>query len=79
MIGKHYTLQYHLYTVALHRYLKLRLAGYDYEKDFGGVRYLFLRGLEPARPEFGVFSDFPARALIEELEDELLERIEIES
>ncbi|MFT6123161.1 MAG: exodeoxyribonuclease V beta subunit [Oleiphilaceae bacterium] len=41
-----YDVQYILYTLATHRYLKHRLGeGYDYERDFGGVYYLFLRGL----------------------------------
>jgi exodeoxyribonuclease V beta subunit len=62
-----YALQYLLYTIALHRHLQLRLPNYDYERHFGGVRYLFLRGIDPARPHFGVFSARPARALIERL------------
>jgi len=40
-----YHLQYHLYTLALHRFLKSRLPGYDYAKDFGGAYYLFVRGM----------------------------------
>lgn len=47
MQSSHYILQYHLYTLALDRYLKLRLPDYDYERHFGGVYYLFLRGLGP--------------------------------
>ena len=67
MAAKSYSLQYHLYTVALHQYLALRLPDYDYEKHFGGVFYLFLRGIDPARPEFGVFRDRPAVELVEKL------------
>ncbi|HTE87331.1 MAG TPA: 3'-5' exonuclease, partial [Terriglobales bacterium] len=52
---RHYYFQYQLYTVALDRYLRLRLPGYEYEKHFGGVYYLFLRGIDPARPEFGIY------------------------
>ena len=37
-----YFLQYHLYLVALHRYLAWRLPDYDYDRDVGGVYYLFL-------------------------------------
>lgn len=63
-----YPLQYLLYTVALHRYLGLRLPGYDYDRHFGGVIYLFLRGISPERGEScGVFRDRPSRELIEEL------------
>ncbi len=46
MNENHYTLQYLLYTVALCRHLKLRQPGFDYEKDFGGVYYVFLRGVD---------------------------------
>jgi len=67
MARQFYTLQYHLYTVALHRYLQMRLPGYEYERHFGGVRYLFLRGLDPARPELGVFGDRPAAAWVTKL------------
>ena len=62
-----YTLQYHLYVVALHRYLSLRVPDYDYARHFGGVRYVFLRGLDPVRPELGVFGDRPDAALVESL------------
>jgi exodeoxyribonuclease V beta subunit len=68
MARHHYFLQYHLYTVAVHRYLSLRLDGYDYERDFGGVYYLFLRGMAPSHPfGCGVFRDVPPRALIDDL------------
>ena len=61
MAAAHYDLQYHLYAVALHRHLAARLAGaYRYRDHFGGVFYLFLRGLDPARgPTHGVFFDRP--------------------
>ena len=62
-----YTLQYHLYVVALHRYLTLRVPDYNYARHFGGVRYVFLRGLDPVRPELGVFGDRPDAALVESL------------
>ncbi|MES5813642.1 exodeoxyribonuclease V subunit beta [Pseudoxanthomonas sp. Soil82] len=45
-----YPLQALVYTVALHRWLRFRLgAKYDYARDFGGVRYLFCRGIDAAR------------------------------
>ncbi|MGV8961629.1 MAG: UvrD-helicase domain-containing protein [Stenotrophomonas sp.] len=41
-----YDLQALIYTVALHRWLRFRLGeAYDYARDFGGIRYLFCRGL----------------------------------
>jgi exodeoxyribonuclease V beta subunit len=54
MTRRFYTLQLSIYSVALHRFLRARKPGYEYEKHFGGAYYLFLRGIEPARPEFGV-------------------------
>ena len=41
-----YDVQYILYTLALHRMLKKRKKDYSYEKDIGGVLYLYLRGLK---------------------------------
>ena len=41
-----YDVQYLLYTLATHRFLTHRFGdAYDYQRDFGGVYYLFLRGL----------------------------------
>jgi exodeoxyribonuclease V beta subunit len=51
MRQQQYFVQYHFYTVALHKYLSLRVPNYNYEKHFGGVIYLFLRGLDPLRPQ----------------------------
>jgi exodeoxyribonuclease V beta subunit len=41
-----YDLQYAIYTLALHRQLRARLPGYDYERHIGGVLYLYLRGVD---------------------------------
>ncbi|WP_373500855.1 PD-(D/E)XK nuclease family protein, partial [Desulfococcus sp.] len=69
MADSFYILQYHLYALALHRYLKHRLPGYDYDAHFGGVRYLFLRGIDPEKdPSFGMFKDRPRAAVIRSLE-----------
>jgi exodeoxyribonuclease V beta subunit len=73
MTRKLYTLQYLLYTVALNRYLSMRVADYDYSTRFGGVIYVFLRGLKPeAGGECGVFRDIPPAAMIGELTDLLI-------
>jgi len=44
---KAYTLQYLIYTLALHKHLKTRLSNYTYETHFGGAFYLYLRGMHP--------------------------------
>jgi DNA helicase/exodeoxyribonuclease V, beta subunit (EC 3.1.11.5) len=59
-----YDLQYQLYTLALHRYLRHRIADYDYERHFGGVIYLFLRGVDREYPRQGIFSTRPDGELI---------------
>lgn len=63
-----YQLQYLIYTVALHRHLKRTLPGYNYEKHFGGVYYLFVRGVRPGAGNNGVWFDKPDLALIEKLD-----------
>jgi exodeoxyribonuclease V beta subunit len=72
MDERFYPLQYHFYTLALHRFLALRLPGYDYERHFGGVFYLFVRGIDPARPEFGVFRHRPSASVVEKLSARLI-------
>ncbi|HXW80316.1 MAG TPA: PD-(D/E)XK nuclease family protein, partial [Acidimicrobiales bacterium] len=75
MRRSHYPLQAVLYLVALHRYLRWRLPGYDPNVHLGGVLYLFLRGMAcPGAPPVdgqpcGVFSWRPAPALVTELSD----------
>ena len=73
MKAEFYFLQYHLYTLAFHRYLNFKQPGYDYEKDFGGVLYLFIRGINPQNaPEYGVFYDCPNPELVHMLGDCLM-------
>ncbi len=63
-----YPLQYLLYTVALNRYLSLRVKNYSYGKQFGGVIYVFLRGVGRDQGEGnGFFRDLPPVELIEAL------------
>lgn len=64
-----YGLQYWLYSVVLHRYLENRLPNYDIEKHFGGVRYLFVRGMQPDLPLSGVYETKPESAKIVALAD----------
>lgn len=71
MCEHNYGLQYYLYSVVLHHYLQQRLPGYDYDLHFGGVRYLFLRGMDAAEPMQGVFVDKPGLELIEAISDVL--------
>jgi exodeoxyribonuclease V beta subunit len=68
MGANYYTLQYHIYTLALHQYLRLQKPDYRYEDDFGGVFYIFIRGVDDTRgPEHGIFYDRPDPDLIHAL------------
>ena len=67
MLHSHYDWQYLIYTLALHRYLQSVVPHYDYARDFGGVFYLFLRGIN-GEPQSGVFYDRPSVELITELD-----------
>ncbi|WP_054543630.1 exodeoxyribonuclease V subunit beta [Aeromonas dhakensis] len=64
MAEHRYDLQYQLYSLALHRLLSLRLPGYDFDQHFGGVFYLFLRGM----PQGGIFHTRPSRELVQGLD-----------
>lgn len=75
MMASHYPLQALLYSVALHRFLDMRLRGYDPDRHLGGIAYLFVRGMNgPATPTvddhpLGVFSWRPPVALVASLSD----------
>jgi exodeoxyribonuclease V beta subunit len=74
MAEHHYVLQYHLYTVALHRHLATRLRDYEYDLHMGGAYYLFLRGMAPNNAlGCGIYRDRPTRDLIEALSELLSE------
>jgi exodeoxyribonuclease V beta subunit len=63
-----YFLQYHLYALALDRHLRLRVPDYSYDRCFGGIYYLFVRGMSPEHPGgTGVFFDRPSHALLQDL------------
>jgi exodeoxyribonuclease V beta subunit len=75
MVTGDYLLQAHLYTVALHRYLRARLGeAYDYDTHVGGWTYLFLRGMtgdDVARTDglpHGIATGRPRRELVEDLD-----------
>ena len=72
-----YPLQYLLYTVAFSRYLHLRVDGYDYDRHFGGVYYIFLRGVDAeGGSQSGIFFDRPPRGVIEDLTEALIQQDE---
>jgi exodeoxyribonuclease V beta subunit len=73
MAESFYFLQYHIYTVALNKFLQLRMPDYKYETHFGGVYYLFLRGMDPTRGhDYGIYYDRPEERLVEDLTETLI-------
>jgi len=67
VLHKRYDVQYVLYTLALHRLLKVRLPGYDYNQHMGGAVYVFLRGIHAEGA--GLHLHRPPQSLIEALDD----------
>ena len=70
MQSSEYDLQALIYTVALHRWLRFRLGShYTQERDLGGIRYLFCRGLEAGRADApGVHAQRFDPALVEAMD-----------
>ena len=67
-----YHLQHLLYSLALDRYLAQCVPDYDYEKHFGGVFYLFVRGVRPdwktaSGEPYGVYFHRAKASIIEAL------------
>ena len=73
MAEGYYILQYHLYTLALDRYLRLRVPNYEYDRHFGAVFYVFLRGVDPEQgSEFGIYRARPGGEWIDEMAKKLI-------
>jgi len=67
--ARRYDLQYLIYSVALHRYLRLRMGErYDPGRHFGGVQYLFLRGMNGRDASTGVHMDLVDRDQLDLIE-----------
>jgi exodeoxyribonuclease V beta subunit len=73
MLEHGYHLQYLLYALAVDRYLRHRVPGYRHDTHFGGVHYLFVRGVRPGwinadGTPAGVFSHYPTAATLARLD-----------
>lgn len=65
-----YDVQILFYSLALYRFLKCTLHDFSYEKDFGGVMYLYLRGMNSNNTVSpGQFYVRPSEELIKRLSD----------
>ncbi len=45
MCKNRYDIQYQIYCLALHKFLKMKYKNYSYKNNFGGIYYIFLRGI----------------------------------
>ena len=68
MQAHNYGLQYWLYSLVVHRFLGNWFEDYRYDLHFGGVMYLFVRGMNPDKPGSGVFFDRPNQNSLMELD-----------
>ncbi|WNC70207.1 exodeoxyribonuclease V subunit beta [Thalassotalea nanhaiensis] len=69
VIKNFYDLQFLIYSLALHRYLKRRVPNYSIETHFGGVYYLYLRGMSADNNDFcGVFFNSLTAELLQKLD-----------
>lgn len=67
MKGSNYNLQYMIYTIAAKRWLESRIKNFDYNKQFGGIIYVFLRGVREGL-ETGIYTAKPKLEKIESME-----------
>jgi len=69
MSSEYYILQYCLYTLAFKRYMQARWPDFRFETDFGGVIYVFIRGIDAAKgPRYGIYFERPGAQLIDALD-----------
>lgn len=65
----HYPVQAAIYAAAVDRWLRVARSDYDYETHFGGIFYLFLRGMVPELgPASGIFHHRPSLEGIRDFE-----------
>jgi exodeoxyribonuclease V beta subunit len=67
MLQHNYYLQSYLYALAADLFLQNRLKNYNYARDFGGVLYVFLRGIDVQNPTRGVLQQCPTDKAIQAL------------
>jgi exodeoxyribonuclease V beta subunit len=70
MAQNNYHLQYHIYTVAICKYLSLRIPNFSYDTHFGGVIYLFVRGVR-MEGNTGIFFSKPDNDVIAKMTQRL--------
>ena len=72
-----YTLQGCIYALAAHEYLSNRIPDYSFDEVFGGVFYLFMRGVSPEHPDSGVWHFRPTEDFMNDLSAFFIRRAEV--
>ncbi|WP_343190221.1 3'-5' exonuclease [Buchnera aphidicola (Mollitrichosiphum nigrofasciatum)] len=67
IIQYRYDIQYQIYSIALHRYLKNKIQKYSFEKHFGGIYFLFIRAVNKKKKKNAIFYTLPKKKLIQKL------------
>lgn len=68
MIKNRYDLQYQLYGLALHRYLKQKIKNYHFDLHFGGIFFWFIRAIDSNKKNNGIFHILPKKHFIKTLD-----------
>ncbi|NJK95642.1 MAG: hypothetical protein HC905_12700 [Bacteroidales bacterium] len=71
MQGNNYHLQYLIYTLALKTWLETKIPGFDFDTHFGGVIYVFLRGVRKDDTT-GIYTTRPDKEKVIKLEKALM-------
>ncbi|XRX42991.1 MAG: exodeoxyribonuclease V subunit beta [Buchnera aphidicola (Tetraneura sorini)] len=69
MVKNQYYLQYQIYSLAIHRYLKNKIKNYNFEKHFGGIIYFFIRAVDKNKDhKYGIFKTNTKKNQIKKLD-----------
>ncbi|WP_343153437.1 exodeoxyribonuclease V subunit beta [Buchnera aphidicola (Mindarus keteleerifoliae)] len=73
IIKQRYDIQCLLYTIALNRYLNKKIKKYDFNKNFGGFYFLFIRGMyhekNASKQNSGIYLYNPKKKYVNELDN----------
>lgn len=71
MMKHKYILQYKLYAIAIRRWMAVH--GLEFDENFGGIIYVYLRGRNFETPENGIYFDKPDNKMIDIYEEDVRE------
>lgn len=72
---KEYETQYQIYTLAIHKWLSKNIRDYNFQENFGGIYYIYLRGLDKYKAD-GIYFYKPDKEDLRLFETAILNKIE---